>query len=176
MQSLGRGFPRRTAYPIFHVDLCLSVRLRSNLMTLKQTTILALLFSSLSPFTAARADQNVEENAQPYRCAESVVTRKGYYFEDRPDSGVYVEFATNVGVETFKKEMARVVDRSATAGSLLDQQKVGDKVQVCLIGSPPADASCHPAKDPRGRVYRVFNYRQKSAYSGTNANHLCGGA
>jgi hypothetical protein len=149
------------------------------MMSLKTIALLALLVIGLIPFLAtARADQpqNVEENAQPYRCADAVVTRKGYYFEDQPDSGVYVEFATNVGVETFKGEKARVVDRSATAGSLLDQQKVGDKVQVCLIGSPPADESCNPQKDPRGRVYRVFNYRQKSAYSGTNANHLCGGA
>jgi hypothetical protein len=158
------------------------------IMTLNQTAILALLVSSCSPFlaTAARADQpqNIETNAQPYRCIDSVVTRKGYYFEDRPDSGVYVEFETNLGVETFKGQKARVVDRwsttgrrpSAPAGSLMDQQKVGDKVQVCLTSSPLPDASCNPQKDPRSRFYRVFNDRQKSAYSGTNYNHLCGGA
>jgi hypothetical protein len=148
------------------------------MITLKQTAIFTLLLSSLSPLTAAYADppQNVESNAQPYRCTDSVVTRKGYYFEDQPDSGVYVEFDTNLGVETFKGEKARVVDRSAPAGSIMDQQKIGDKVQVCLTSSPTAEPYCNPQKDPRGRFYRIFNYRQTSAYSGTNSNHLCGGA
>jgi hypothetical protein len=130
---------------------------------------LALLVIDVQP---SRAD---EPPAIPYRCEESIVTEKGYYFENNPQSGVYTDFNSKLGVETFKNQSARVVDRNARLNSVMDLQKVGDKVQVCLISLPDA-GDCDLKKDPRGRIYRVYNYRLKSAYSGFNANHSCGGA
>lgn len=56
------------------------------------------------------------------------------------------------------------------------KHKVGDKVQVCLLYTPSKDPYCDPSKDERGRIYRVYNYRLRSAYQGWNANHGCGGA
>ena len=129
-----------------------------------------LFFISVQP---SRADR---PPAIPYRCEESIVTKKGYYFENDLQSGVYTNFKSKLGVETFKNESARVVDRSAKLNSVMDLQKVGDRVQVCLISIPDEDGSCDLKKDPRGRVYRVYNYRLKDAYSGSNANHSCGGA
>ena len=131
---------------------------------------LALFFIGVQP---SRADR---PPAIPYRCEESIVTKKGYYFENEPQSGVYTNFKSKLGVETFKTESARVVDRSARLNSVMDLQKVGDKVQVCLISMPDEAGSCDLKKDSRGRVYRVYNYRLKGDYSGFNANHSCGGA
>lgn len=125
---------------------------------------------------AALADDPLEENPQPYRCEDSVVTKVGTYFENDPSSGFYAVFQSKVGVEQFSDAFAAVVDRTAQPTSVLAKQKVGDKVQVCLIASPTKNQYCNPDKDPRGRFFRVYNYRLKAAYSGTNANHLCGGA
>jgi len=125
---------------------------------------------------AAFADDPTENNPQPYRCEDSVVTKVGTYFENDPSSGFYAVFQSKLGVEQFPDYHAAVVDRSAAPNSALAQQKVGDKVQICLIASPAKDKYCDPDKDSRGRFFRVYNYRLKAAYSGTNANHWCGGA
>jgi hypothetical protein len=117
-----------------------------------------------------------EPSAIPYRCEDSTVTEIGYYFEGSPQSGIYANFQSKLGVETFEKTTARVLDRGTLLNSVMDAQVVGDKVQVCLIYMPESEKRCNPEKDPRGRVYRVYNYRLKSAYVGINANHLCGGA
>jgi hypothetical protein len=124
----------------------------------------------------ARADDPTETNPQPYRCEDSVITKVGNYFEDDPTSGFYALFASKLGVENFSDSRAAVVDRSAGQDSVMAKQRVGDKVQVCLINTPEAGYGCNPNKDPRGRVYRVFNYRLRGAYSGWNSNHGCGGA
>lgn len=125
---------------------------------------------------AAFADDPTEGNPQPYRCEDSVVTKVGTYFENDSSSGFYALFQSKLGVEQFPDDHAAVVDRNAAPNSTLAQQKVGDKVQVCLIASPTKDQYCNPDQDSRGRFFRVYNYRLKAAYSGTNANHLCGGA
>jgi hypothetical protein len=100
----------------------------------------------------------------------------GTYFEKDPRSGFYAVFQSKLGVEKFADANAAVVDRSADAKSAIARQKPGDKVQVCLLYRPHKDPYCDPDKDPRGRVYRIYNYRLKAAYSGWNANHWCGGA
>jgi hypothetical protein len=131
-----------------------------------------ILLASIAPSVQATE----EPSAIPYRCEDSTVTEIGYYFEGDPQSGIYAGFQSKLGVETFKDTTARVVDRSMPLNSVMDAQVVGDKVQVCLIYMPESEKRCNPEKDPRGRVYRVYNYRLKSAYVGINANHLCGGA
>lgn len=124
----------------------------------------------------ARADDPLETDPQPYRCVDSVVTQIGTYFEGVPNSGYYVQFQSRLGVEQFPKVQAAVVDRNANAESAIAQQRVGDKVQVCLIHSPSPGPGCDPNQDSRGRTYRVYNYRLRAAYSGWNSNHYCGGA
>jgi hypothetical protein len=141
-------------------------------------SLLGTLAVSLAWVSAAFpgiADE-VREADIPYQCEDSVVTKTGYYFEKQPDSGSYAVFQSRLGVTQFKEETAAIVDRNAPKNSVLAQQKVGDRVQVCLIGYPTKDQSCNPDRDPRGRYYRAYNYRQKAAYQGTNGNHLCGGA
>lgn len=124
----------------------------------------------------AHADDPTETNPQPYRCEDSVITKVGTYFENDPRSGFYAIFQSKLGVESFPDESAAVVDRGASPSSALAKQKVGDRVQVCLVFRPADGDTCHPDRDPRGRFYRVYNYRLRAAYTGTNANHLCGGA
>jgi hypothetical protein len=122
----------------------------------------------------AKAD--MAEQPIPYQCEDSVVTKKGYYFENQPDSGSYAQFKSKLGVTQFQNITVSVVDRSAAPDSVLAKQQVGDRVQVCLVGYPASNQYCNPNRDPRGRYYRIYNYRQKAEYSGTNGNHLCGGA
>jgi len=124
----------------------------------------------------AIADDPQDFDPQPYRCEESVVTKLGNYFEGDPKSGFYAVFATKLGVESFPEAHAAVVDRAATADLAIAQQQVGDKVQICLLNSPRPSQYCDPTKDSRGRIFRVYNYRLKAAYTGWNANHGCGGA
>ena len=141
---------------------------------LKSTLIAASLL--LSQISVVRADEPTETDPQPYRCQDSVVAKVGTYFENDPNSGYYAMFQSKLGVEQFPETQAAVVDRSAQPGSVLAKQKVGDRVQVCLIYSAPLSQDCNPNKDPRGRIYRVYNYRLRGAYTGWNANHFCGGA
>ncbi|MGV0023736.1 hypothetical protein [Phormidesmis priestleyi] len=135
----------------------------------------AVSVALLSVASPGIADE-VRDADIPYQCEDSVVTKTGYYFENQPDSGSYVVFKSNLGVKQIKDATVSVVDRNAPPTSVLAKQKVGDRVQVCLVGYPTKDQSCNPDRDPRGRYYRVYNYRQKAAYQGTNGNHLCGGA
>ncbi len=130
----------------------------------------------LAQTVAALADDPSETNPQPYRCEDSTITKTGNYFEGNPSSGFYAIFQSKLGVEKFPDATAAVVDRGASPTSAIAQQKVGDKVQVCLLSTPPKDPYCDPNRDRRGRFYRVYNYRLRLAYTGTNANHLCGGA
>jgi hypothetical protein len=126
--------------------------------------------------STAYADDPLETDPQPYHCEDSTVTEAGTYFKDDPNGGFYAIFQSTLGVQNFPKAHASVVDRSAGQNSPLAKQKVGDKVQVCLLHTPTKSPYCDPNKDERGRVYRIYNYRLRSAYQGWNGNHGCGGA
>jgi uncharacterized protein len=54
----------------------------------------------------------------------------------------------------------------------IDQSRPGDAALVCLIDLPH---DCPPGDD-RGKVYGVANLRTMRAWSGPDAEHLCGGA
>lgn len=96
------------------------------------------------------------------------------------ESGVEVWFASNLGVEKFgtKQTGAGVVHYQGDDNAVMAAEHPGDKVQVCLVGVPNStdDPGCDPKTDPRGRVYRVYDYKQKASYSGINGEHGCGGA
>lgn len=141
---------------------------------MKAGSVLMAVLSIGVSTSIAQATPSIK--ATPEQCEESVITKKGYYFENQPDSGSYAVFKSRLGVTQFKDQTAGVVDRNAARNSVLANQRIGDRVRVCLIGYPTKDQYCNPDQDPRGRYYRVYNYRQKAEYSGTNGNHLCGGA
>ncbi len=126
--------------------------------------------------STAYADDPMETNPQPYRCEDSTITEVGTYFKDDPKSGFYAIFQSTLGVQNFPNTHASVVDRSARQDSPIAKQQVGDKVQICLLYTPTKSSDCDPNKDRRGRIYRIYNYRLRSAYQGWNANHGCGGA
>jgi len=54
----------------------------------------------------------------------------------------------------------------------IDHSRAGDAALVCLIDLPH---DCPPGDD-RGKVYGVANLRSQRAWSGPDAEHLCGGA
>jgi uncharacterized protein len=54
----------------------------------------------------------------------------------------------------------------------IDHSRAGDAALVCLIDLPH---DCPPGDD-RGKVYGVANLRTHGAWSGPDAEHLCGGA
>jgi hypothetical protein len=79
---------------------------------------------------------------------------------------------------------AVVMHYQNTAGNeIMRAERAGDHVQVCLTAYPlprvnPRTGAvvCDPDRDARGLVFRVYDYRQHSAYIGSNSQHLCGGA
>jgi hypothetical protein len=150
----------------------------SRLLVMKVSTQFFLMLCAIvfCQAQSAIAQPNPSQSPQPSRCEESTITKFMNYFEGQPDSGYVVAFQSKIGLERFSNATVAVVDRNAGKKSAIARQKVGDKVQVCLIETPSRDQSCNPDKDPRGRVYRVYNYRLKATYSGWNSNHGCGGA
>lgn len=98
--------------------------------------------------------------------------------QDFVQSGVEVEFNTTLGADPANRGMrAAVTHYQDTPGnSIMIREHPGDKVQVCFISRPAPTAYCNPDKDGRGRVFRVYDYRQRAQYSGMNTEHDCGGA
>jgi hypothetical protein len=78
--------------------------------------------------------------------------------------GTYILFANGVSVVSYGSD--RVVD----------QERVGDKVQTCFLGRVVGTQSCDPTKDHRGYMYRVYDYKLHQAYTMMNSEHACGGA
>jgi hypothetical protein len=66
--------------------------------------------------------------------------------------------------------------------NLMESERAGDKVQVCLMSfpTPTVDTSgavqCDPDKDGRGWQFRIYDYRKHAAYYGSETEHACGGA
>ena len=98
--------------------------------------------------------------------------------QDFVSSGVFVSFNTTLGSNPAAKPAnAGIVHYQDSPGnSVMMAEKKGDKVQVCFLGPPAPTSSCDPDKDPRGRTYRAYDYRQKQQYNGWNSEHDCGGA
>jgi hypothetical protein len=107
--------------------------------------------------------------------------------QDFVSTGVGVEISVRGGFEFFpgvKLPDARVVHYQGEAGNaIMERQRAGDRVQVCAAGFPLPSSDpktgtviCDPDRDPRGFVFRVYNYRLRAAYMGPNSQHQCGGA
>jgi hypothetical protein len=76
------------------------------------------------------------------------------------ESGVTVIFANGLMLVGYSRPM------------LVESQKPGDKVEVCLVEVP---VGCPPG-DTRGKVYRVRDLRAGQSYTLPDAMHMCGGA
>ena len=127
-------------------------------------------------------------------CAEGVVTN----VQPRLDEGnvpAAERFASGVSVEmripTAPKFLngqpfpfARVVHYDRDLGNaVMEAEHPGDRVQVCLFSfpTPSYDLSsgkivCDPNEDPRGMMFRVYDYKRHAAYLGPTTEHGCGGA
>jgi len=110
------------------------------------------------------------------QCVQTTIARVTSYFENDPSSGSVIIFASNLGVSHFKDQKATIVDRYATAGAAITKARAGDSVKLCLVDTPKAGEGCDPNKDPRGRIYSAYDNRLRASFTGSNANHGCGGA
>jgi hypothetical protein len=130
-------------------------------------------------------------------CAQGMVTavhpRLGmpgqthFTHQDFVQSGVGVELALPAGtafLPGIRQNATAVVHyQGEPDNALMEAQRRGDRVQVCLVSFPIPryDARerrfvCDPDADPRGWQYRVYNYRLRAAYVGPDSQHACGGA
>ncbi len=87
----------------------------------------------------------------------------------RPTAFVLNVSRTHAGVTHYQGE---------ADNDLMEAERPGDRVQVCLLSfpTPRANERCNPDKDPRGWEFRVYDYRQHAAYFGSETEHYCGGA
>jgi hypothetical protein len=143
------------------------------------------LVQSGVPPTAARQlvahDETALSASQPQaperHCIHTAVRSVEPYFKDDPSSGAVVQVFGRI-YDPYRGTLPpSVQERGHTA---LLQIRPGDRVQVCLVQAPTPDRShphgCDPARDERGRWYRLFDYRLRRAFADPNANHGCGGA
>jgi hypothetical protein len=150
-----------------------------------------IVVSLAGPAAAQDANVQYKPGAWHYKsipCVDTTVvavtprlgndSQTGFTKQDFLASGVYVEFNTSLGSNPAAPPgHASVTHYQDTPGNtVMMAEKKGDKVQVCFLGPPAPDRECDPDKDPRGRTYRVYDYRQNQQYSGINSEHGCGGA
>jgi hypothetical protein len=127
-------------------------------------------------------------------CADGVVTAVHARL-DEPDAGGKPSFGSGVVVEMrlpsapkffngYAFHSAAVVHYDhEPSNALMQSETPGSRVQVCLAGFPtPAHdpdtgkVICDPNEDPRGFVFRVYDYRRRAAFMGPDSQHGCGGA
>jgi len=96
------------------------------------------------------------------KCVVTTITRINWRFEDEPDSGSLVEYATGTIGVSYHEIPA------------ITRSKVGDKVELCLVTLPGEEC---PANDrDRGILYAAVNLRTQEFWELYNSEHLCGGA
>jgi hypothetical protein len=105
-------------------------------------------------------------------------TQKTFTARDFQESGVFVEFNTTLGSDPAHPNMRSAVThyQNTPGNDIMMREHPGDKVQVCFLSRPAPTTSCDPDEDGRGRVFRVYDYRQHAQFSGMNGEHDCGGA
>ena len=128
-------------------------------------------------------------------CAEGVVTSVHSRLVEPGEAGGHQTFESGVVVE-FKLPTAPkfLNDQPSPAATvvhydddrtnpLMESEKAGDRVQVCLVAFPTpthdpktGKVICDPNVDPRGLIYRVYDYKHHAAYTGPDSQHGCGGA
>lgn len=103
--------------------------------------------------------------------------QKTFTARDFEESGVEVEFNTYLGSDPANHMRAAVTHYQGTPGNnIMMRERPGDRVQVCFLSRPAPTLTCNPDEDGRGRLFRVYDYRQHAQYYGMNGEHACGGA
>jgi len=103
--------------------------------------------------------------------------QKTFTKEEFEQTGVEVEFNTFLGSDPVNHMQAAVVHYQDTPGNkIMMNERPGDRVQVCFLSRPAPTLTCNPDEDNRGRMFRVYDYRQHAQYDGMNSEHFCGGA
>ncbi|MDQ2680090.1 MAG: hypothetical protein M3Y21_03585 [Candidatus Eremiobacteraeota bacterium] len=159
---------------------------------MRAVIVAAIFLVSLGCATASAQDApQYKPGAWHFRsipCADSAVIavtprlqnegQKFFTAQDFEQSGVQVSFKTKLGIDpAYPNGHAGVTHYQGTPGNgIMIAERPGDRVQVCFLGAPAPTLSCDPDKDPRGRLYRVYDYRQHASYDGFNSEHICGGA
>ena len=165
-------------------ELLFSMRI----LLLLLSVIVLTLSSGVS--CALSQDQEYTPGAWHYRsipCVDTTVWlveprlttygQKTFTTRDFEQSGVDVEFNTFLGSDPANHMRAAITHYQNTAGNdIMMSERPGDRVQVCFLSRPGPTVSCNPDKDPRGRMFRVYDYRQHAQYAGMNSEHFCGGA
>lgn len=90
-------------------------------------------------------------------------------------TGIHIDYATHRW-DSRHWDAASVLYQGEPALSVATKQHVGDAVQLCFISRPEKTEYCNPDQDPRGIVFRIYNYRLKSEFQAPNSQHSCGGA
>ncbi len=124
-------------------------------------------------------------------CADGIVGWVGPRLDEpkpyRFDSGVQVVVRLGTAPRWLNNQRfqeARVVHYQDSPGNeVMTHERHGDRVQVCLVSFPtprhdPKTGAvlCDPNVDPRGLMFRVYDYQRKAAYVGPDSQHSCGGA
>jgi len=114
------------------------------------------------------------KSVQPRLTAEGQTSFTAQDFE----SGVEVVYDTHLGSDPAHPEMlASVTLYGGLPGTeIMMKERAGDRVQVCFISRPAPTVDCNPDSDVRGRVFRVYDFKQQAQYYGQNTEHGCGGA
>jgi hypothetical protein len=114
------------------------------------------------------------KSVQPRLTAEGQTTFTAQDFEN----GVEVVYDTRLGSDPAHPDMlASVTLYGGVPGTeVMMKERAGDRVQVCFISRPAPTVDCNPDSDVRGRVFRVYDFKQQAQYYGQNTEHGCGGA
>jgi hypothetical protein len=94
------------------------------------------------------------------------------------ETGVEVIFNTHLGDDAAHPGMPASVTLYGgdPDTKIMQRERPGDPVQVCFLSRPAPTIDCNPDEDVRGRVFRVYDIKQRAQYSGQNFEHGCGGA
>ena len=146
-------------------------------MRMRLTTVflgLALVFvasPAMAQNTNTRDEIRGSEFVKPVSCVDTrfvdITDRFGKPVGGDPSfptSGMSVHLKNGIYLIAYSVSQVAVHERS------------GDKVQLCFLGMVEGTTGCITAADPRGRLYRAYDYRLHAAYTALNSQHVCGGA
>lgn len=143
-------------------------------------TALVLTASFMSQLGLAFADEGLQMsgssyNSIPIKCLDTKITAIRHP-QWLANLGTWNMLGGMYGSETFGNQVMVSIHTDPVDNRVWMQNKVGDKVQICLLSIPARTDRCNPDIDTRGRIYYVYDYRLKGAFIETTGEHYCGGA
>ncbi len=122
-----------------------------------------------APVTAGDLDQADPGLVSPVTCAGTAITKINDRHQkpigSNPDDlaeGMLISFASGVALVAYETSL------------VAKAEKPGDRVQLCFLGQIQHAGQCRPEIDDRGRMYRIYDYRQRAAYTIINSERPCG--